>query len=168
MYTHTNTHTHTLQAAAVPLGNARLLDCGDTSYGYGPAFSAMLKPCCRYLEYPISTLGVPLGVPLETPRVPLAYPSSTPGVPRMATGPDPQPCPDVVFKMPPCSSKLGAPLPNGGNHSPCGPQLDGADVGGALRARRRDGRADALRRRPEQARAARPLQRVRSRSLLVR
>ncbi len=46
--------------------------------------------------------------------------------------------------------------------------MDGADVGGALRARRRDGRADVLRRRPEQARAARPLQRVRSRGVLVR
>ena len=51
-------------------------------------------------EYPWSAAGDPS----STPRVPLAYPWSTPGVPRMATGPDPQSCPDLVCKMPRCSS----------------------------------------------------------------
>ena len=35
------------------------------------------NPCCGYLEYPVSTPGVPL----ETPRAPLEYPWRTPGVP---------------------------------------------------------------------------------------
>ena len=82
-------------------------------------------------------------------------------------GPGPTPCPTVLCKPPPRSS-YSEPEYRKACHSRCGPQVDGADVGGALRARRRDGRADALRRRPEQARAARPLQRVRSRGVLVR
>jgi hypothetical protein len=39
-----------VQAAAIPLGNAKLLDCGDTAYGYGTA-----RPRCGYLEYPWTT-----------------------------------------------------------------------------------------------------------------
>ena len=110
------------------------------------------------------------GVPLETPRAPLEYPWRTPGVPlecrvwlRAQTLSRAQ---TSCAKCPDARPNWEPHYPNGRSQSPCGPQLDGADVGGALRARRRDGRADALRRRPEQARAARSLQRVRSRGLL--